>query len=84
LRGDVFKLQQAEAADQVELVELRERNRKLELDAGRLLKLEEAVLDLKLDKDALKLDLALLKKAKVEKWPTKQIVDLLIRRIFRR
>lgn len=84
LREDIARLKQEEAAEEKELEELRERNRKLELDAGRLLKLEEAVLDLKLEKDALKLDLALLKKAKVEKWPTKQIVDLLIRRIFRK
>jgi len=84
LRADIFKMEQNEAEDQVELVELRERNRKLELDTGRLKKAEDRVRELEEQQKALKLRLVALEKTKIEKMTTKQIVDLLIGRIFRR
>jgi len=84
LRDELKKKAEEEVAEQEELKELRKRNRKLELDAGKILKLEEAVLDLTGQKDALKLNLSLLLKAKVSDLTTKQLVDLLIGRILRR
>jgi len=84
LRGDLFKMERDEASDEIELTELRERNRKLELDAGRLKKSEDRVRELEEQQKALKVRLVALEKAKIEKMATKQIIDLLIKRIFRR
>jgi len=84
LRGDLFKMERDEASDEIELTELRERNRKLELDAGRLKKAQERILELEVQQKALKVRLVALEKTKVEKLSTKQITDLLIKRIFRR
>ena len=88
LRGEISVIKQAQAGDEKELEELRDRNRKLEIEASSasssIDKLTKELDSLTNDNIALKLNVAILKGQKVENMTTKQLVDLLIGRIFRR